>query len=260
MHGFYCSHLPEFMLSGFHQQTAWHSEAVAFTPSPPIPIFHGGAAEAMGVGLSGEALGLGSGLFRADMLSTIFIYLTFHKKNFTWKKALLLTVRKRITVLKDFCGSLLPVTRKWGKLNSLPRHHPGTGFVCRPTLSFYLHTSPRTSESPTSYGASPQAGQGANGGCVGTGGPVVFSLTQLPYCLILPLCSRSLLRQELSSPPEPTASAKSSLCDLTRGPKGLLACVWSSRLTASTQRPLIWASSCLLGSIVAHLFAKRGTF
>ena len=51
---------------------------------PPIPIFHGGAAEAaMGVGLSGEALGLGSGLFRTDMLSTIFIYLTFQKKKFT---------------------------------------------------------------------------------------------------------------------------------------------------------------------------------
>ena len=34
----------------------------------------------MGVGPSGAALCLGSGLFRADMLSTIFIYLTFHRK------------------------------------------------------------------------------------------------------------------------------------------------------------------------------------
>lgn len=41
----------------------------------------GGATEAaVGVGPSGEALCLGSALFRADMLSTIFIYLTSHRK------------------------------------------------------------------------------------------------------------------------------------------------------------------------------------
>jgi hypothetical protein len=36
------------------------------------------------------------------------------------KKVLLLGITKRISVLKDFYGSLLPVTRKWGKLNSAP--------------------------------------------------------------------------------------------------------------------------------------------
>lgn len=57
------------------------------------------------------------------------------QKNFIWKEALLLTIRKRITVLRHFWGRLLPVTRKWGKLNSLPRHYPGTVFICRPILS-----------------------------------------------------------------------------------------------------------------------------
>lgn len=52
-----------------------------------------------------EALHLGFGLFRADRLSTIFIYLTFQKKKNHLKKVLLLSIRKRITVLKNFCGS-----------------------------------------------------------------------------------------------------------------------------------------------------------
>lgn len=90
----------------------------------------------MGVGLSGEALGLGSRLFRADNAFNYFYIFDIPQKKFHLKKVLLLTIRKRTGVLKDFCGSLLPVTRKWGTLNSLPRHHPGTGFICRPTLSF----------------------------------------------------------------------------------------------------------------------------
>ena len=51
------------------------------TVSHQCQQLHEGAAEAaMGAGPSGEALCLGPGLFWADMLSTIFIYLTFYKK------------------------------------------------------------------------------------------------------------------------------------------------------------------------------------
>ena len=78
---------------------------------------------------------MGSRLFRADMLSTIFIYLTFHTKKLHLEKVLLLTIRKRITVLKNFCGSLLPVTRKWGKLHSA-QASPRNRIRCRPTLPF----------------------------------------------------------------------------------------------------------------------------
>ena len=105
MHDFYISCLPKFMLSRFQRQTAWHSEVSAFKlcstsanrsaerpegavgagPSGAGPsgggAQWGGAAEAaMWVGPSGKALCFGSALFRADMLSPIFIYLTSHRK------------------------------------------------------------------------------------------------------------------------------------------------------------------------------------
>lgn len=143
MLGFYCSHLPEFVLSGFHRQAAWHSEAVAFTLSPTNSnISRRGCRGCYGGGAQWGGLG-----FRLWAVQDWYAFNYFYifdipeKKNSLEKKVLLLTVRKRITVLKDFCGSLLPVTRKWGKLNSLPRHHPGTGFICRPTNTFFLLTN-----------------------------------------------------------------------------------------------------------------------
>ena len=52
--------------------------------------------------------------------------------------------------------------------------------------------------------------------------------------------SHCLLSQDSSSLPEHTASAESSLYDLTLGPKGLLAFARSSCQIASTQRPQSW--------------------
>lgn len=82
---------------------------------------------------------------------------------------------------------------------------------------------------------------------------------ELPCSPILTRGSHSLLRQDSALLPEPTASAESSLCDWTLGPKGLLAPARSSLQIASTLRPLLLASSSLPESVFALLLAKQET-
>lgn len=229
MHGFYYSHLPESMLSGFHRQTAWHFidrlpvKAVAFTlyPTSSNSFMEGLQRLPWGWGSVGRPWVWALGCWRLIHFQ-LFLYIWHSTKKFHLKKALLLTIRKRITVLKDFCGSLLPVTRKWGKLNSLPRHHPGTGFICRPTHFLSSYKQPLEVQSLL-HPVEPALRQDRGQSAAVLGLEDLCLLTEWPYCLILPLCSDSLLRRVSSSLTEPTAPATSFLYDLTLGPKGLLA-------------------------------------
>lgn len=179
MCSFYFSHLPESFqaftgkLPGILKQ--WLSHCV-----PAIPWR--GCRGCYGVWPRGETMCLSSGLFRADRLSTIFIYWRSSKKN-SLEKVLLLTLQKRTTVLKDFYGSLLPVTRKWGKLNSAQVSFRN-GIHLQTNSFFLVRNNPLKFR--VSYGVSLKPGQGARATVLGSEGHGCIIL--LFYSLILPFC------------------------------------------------------------------------
>lgn len=130
MHGFYFSRFPEFCsqaftgrLHGILKQWLSHCPTNLTAPRRGCRYCHGD-------GHSGEALCSGSGLFRADLLSTILIYLTFCTHTHTQihlKKGSFANHQKKNHCAKEIFVAACFLGQESGASWTLPSHHPGTG-------------------------------------------------------------------------------------------------------------------------------------